>query len=141
LPPVQLVSLILAVNLPMTTVANNWNNIRLSAYTLKWTWRQKIIYLLTLLPKGVQIKQLKLLYLPTHLELRISQQIFENLCIYIYLKIVNGPNGVLWGLGKTGSWKNLKSKISWLCPFKRSIFIKRYFSNTSRQKLRFRLAI
>ncbi len=27
-----------------------------AAYTLKWTWRNKFIYMLTLLPKGVQTK-------------------------------------------------------------------------------------
>ncbi len=41
-----------------------------------------------------------------HLELRI----FE--------KIWNGTNGILKGLGETDSWKKLKSKISWHCPFK-----------------------
>ncbi len=45
-----------------------------------------------------------------HLELRLFQQIFK--------KIWNGPNGILRGMGETYSWKNLKSKISWLCPFK-----------------------
>ncbi len=35
-------------------VANNGNNI--TADKLKWTWREKFIYILTLLPKGVQKK-------------------------------------------------------------------------------------
>ncbi len=30
-----------------------------TANTLKWTWRKEIIYMLTLLPKGVQTKYLK----------------------------------------------------------------------------------
>jgi hypothetical protein len=33
-------------------------------------------------------------------------------------QIRNGPNGVLRGLGKLIHEKNLKSKISWHCPFK-----------------------
>ncbi len=33
-------------------------------------------------------------------------------------KIENGPNGILRGLRETDSWKNLKLKISWHCPFK-----------------------
>ncbi len=46
-----------------------------------------------------------------HLELRIFQGIFEQ--------IQNGPNGILGGLRETDSMKkNLKSKISWHCPFK-----------------------
>ncbi len=32
-------------------------------------------------------------------------------------KIQNGPNKILRGLGETDSWKNLKSKILWHCPF------------------------
>ncbi len=47
------------------------------------------------------------------LELPIYPRIFE--------KILNGPNGVLRGLGETDLWKNQKSKISWHCPFKGSL--------------------
>ncbi len=52
--------------------------------------------------------------LVVHLELRIYPRIFG--------KIRNGPNGILRGLGKIDSWKNLKSKISWHCPFKVTVF-------------------
>ncbi len=57
-----------------------------------------------------------------HLELRISPRIFE-------LRVIpNGTNGIFRGLGETDSWKNLKSKISWRCSFKRlrvvAVFIK-----------------
>ncbi len=45
-----------------------------------------------------------------HLDLRISPQIFE--------KIWNDPNVIFRGLGEGDSWKNLKQKISWHCPFK-----------------------
>jgi hypothetical protein len=46
-----------------------------------------------------------------YLELQISPRIFE--------KIRNDPNGILRGLGETDSRKNLKSNISWHCPFKK----------------------
>ncbi len=45
-----------------------------------------------------------------HLDLRISQRIFE--------KIWNGPNGILWDWRKLIHEKNHKQKISWHCPFK-----------------------
>ncbi len=67
-----------------------------TADNLKWTWRKKLIYMLTLLPKSVQNKIIKtfliegFFHLPTvsttpvgHLELRISPRISE--------KIWNGP--------------------------------------------------
>jgi hypothetical protein len=44
-----------------------------------------------------------------YLDLRISPRIFE--------KIRNDPNVIIWGLGEGDSWKNLKQKISWHCPF------------------------
>jgi hypothetical protein len=47
-----------------------------------------------------------------HLKLWIFPRIFK--------KIQHGPNWILWGWGETDSWKNLKSKISWHCPFKDS---------------------
>jgi hypothetical protein len=40
-----------------------------------------------------------------------------------FRKNSNGPNGILRGLGETGSWKNQKSKISWHYPFKVIIFM------------------
>ncbi len=71
----------------------------------KVNMKEKFIYLLTLLPKDVQTKYLKFsflieffFHLPTtpvvHLELRRE-----------YLKIWNGPYGVLRGFGETDSWK------------------------------------
>jgi hypothetical protein len=52
--------------------------------------------------------------LEVHLELRISLRIFE--------KILNGSKGILRGLGeKLIHEKNLKSKISWHCPFKANL--------------------
>jgi hypothetical protein len=36
-----------------------------------------------------------------------------------FLKIWNGPNGILRGFGKLINETNLKSKILWHCPFKR----------------------
>ncbi len=40
----------------------------------------------------------------------VSPQIGEKMCY--------DSNRILRGLGETDSCKNLKSKISWLCPFK-----------------------
>ncbi len=50
------VSTIPAANLPPVSMI--WQQYQ-AADTLKWTWRQKFIYMLTLLPKGVQKKLLK----------------------------------------------------------------------------------
>ncbi len=91
-PPVSLVLLI--------SVANNGNSYQ-TADNLKWTWRKKCIYMLTLLPKGFQKKYWEIfLHLPPvsltpvgHLELRISPRIFE--------KNRNGPNGIIRGFGET----------------------------------------
>ena len=79
-----------------------------AADTSKWTWRQKFIYMLSLLSKGVPTKLLKFFWLKiffichrwsttpvVNLELRISPRIFE--------KIRNGPNRTLWGWGETDS--------------------------------------
>ncbi len=49
-----------------------------------------------------------------HLDLRISPRIFE--------KILNNPNGILWGWVKTDSWKNQKQKIFLHCPFNRCMW-------------------
>jgi hypothetical protein len=35
----------------------------------------------------------------------------------VHLDMRNGPIVTLRGLGETDSWKNLKSKIAWHCPF------------------------
>ncbi len=48
--------------LPPAIPVANWEQYQ-AAETLKWTWRQKCIYRLTLLPKGFQTKKLKLLWL------------------------------------------------------------------------------
>jgi hypothetical protein len=50
--------------------------------------------------------------------------------LQIFVKSWNGPDGILWGGGGPESWKNLKSKTSWHCPFK--IFTLK-FSNKSVQ--------
>ncbi len=80
--------------------------------------------MLSPLPKGAQTKYLKLFWLKiffhlplvsmtplVHLELRIFTQIFEK-------KLKRPLREILRSLGETDSWKNLKSKISWHCPFK-----------------------
>ncbi len=106
LPPVSTIPL---ANLPPVSitpaVANNGNNYQ-TADNLKWTWRKKVIYMLTLLPKCFQKKKEKIFWLKIFsichpcqrhqwcaLELWISPQIFE--------KIWNSPNGIIRGLGGT----------------------------------------
>ena len=65
----------------------------------------KNLYMLTLLPKGVQTKLLKFFCLKVFsIELRISPRIFE--------KIRNGPNVIIRGLGETDSRKKTRSKKS-----------------------------
>jgi hypothetical protein len=49
------------------------------------------------------------LILVVHLDLPLSPQIFEN--------IWNDPKVIFRGLGQDDSWKYLKQKISWHCPF------------------------
>ncbi len=44
-----------------------------------------------------------------YLDLWTSPQLFE--------KIWNDPNVIFQGSGEDNSWKNLKQKISWHCPF------------------------
>ncbi len=141
LPPVSLVLLILEANLPLVSTTQvaichqyqqhlwqicyqcQWHQWQIMGTTsgcwdLQWTWRQKWICKLTILPKGVYTFMIEdFFHLPLvsttpvgHLELGISPQICE--------KIWNCPNGILRGLGETDSWKNHKSKISWHCPFK-----------------------
>ncbi len=91
---------------------------------LKVNLRQKFINMLTLLFKGVPTKLLKFFWLKifsfamtpvVNLELRICLRIFE--------KIRNGPNGILRGWGKLIHEKNQKSKISWHCPFKTKVLL------------------
>ena len=63
----------------------------------------KNLYMLTLLPKGVQTKLLKFFCLKVFsIELRISPRIFE--------KIRNGPNVIIRGLGETDSRKKPEAK-------------------------------
>ncbi len=75
--------------------------------------KAKIIYMLTLLSKGVPTNCLKFFCLKffsyatgpvVNLELRISPRIFK--------KIRNGPNGILWGLGGNWFMKKTRSKKS-----------------------------
>ncbi len=49
--------------------------------------------------------------------------------LQIFVKIWNGPNGILRGLGKTYSWNNQKSKISCKTPFKPGIYPEVQLSN------------
>ncbi len=78
--------------------------------------------MLTLLPKGVQTKKLKLFdwrFFPFATGLNdTSSASWAAKISAKFLKIRNVPNGLLRALGETDSWKNLKSTISWQCPFK-----------------------
>jgi hypothetical protein len=53
--------------------------------------------------KIIKIFLLEGFFLVANLELRISPRIFEN--------ILNGPNGIIRGLGETDSRKKLEAKI------------------------------
>ncbi len=113
-------------NLPPVSSAANLPPVSLTlvdqyqaADTLKWTWRQKFIYMLILLPKVSQQNNLieDFFHLPpestilvVHVELRISPRIFE--------KLRNYPNGILKGLGETDSWKNRRWKSCGTVPLK-----------------------
>jgi hypothetical protein len=87
------------------------------------TWRKNCIYMLALLPIGVQTKQLNFSHwrffatgvmIPVvQLGLRISLWIFGN--------IWNCPYGMLSGLGETDSRNKPEVEISWYCPFKSAL--------------------
>ncbi len=94
LPPVLLVLLI--------PIGNNHTD----DDTLKWTWKEKIVYMLTPLLKGLPKIIIKTFLiedflspvsttLMVHLAQRISPKLFK--------KILNGPIGILRGLGETDS--------------------------------------
>ncbi len=81
-----------------------------AADTLKWTWRQKFIYILTLLPKGAQTKILKFFCLKIfsichlcrwHRWCTLSREYLSEFS----KKIRNARNGILRCLGETDSWK------------------------------------
>jgi hypothetical protein len=80
---------------------------------LKVNLKKKIIYMITLIPNGVQTKIFSIL--PTFcLELRISPRIFE--------KIRNGPKGIIRGLGET-----VAVSLFSLCVCHRSYTLSLYF--------------
>ncbi len=87
-----------------------------AADTLKWTWRQKCIYMLTLLPKGVQTKLLKFFCLKVFsICHRCRWHRWQTLsCEYLreFSKNSKGPNSIIRGLGETGSRKKTRSKKS-----------------------------
>ncbi len=68
LPSVSLLLLIPVANLPPgSTILASYlplvSTTPVTADTFKWTWRQKFLYMLTLLPKGVQTKYLTFFWL------------------------------------------------------------------------------
>ncbi len=96
----------------MTPVANchryqQWEQYQ-AADTLKWTWRQKCIYMLSLLSKGVPTKLLKCFWLKIFFICHRCQRHQWSTLSCDYLREI-------WG--KLIHEKNQKSKISWHCPF------------------------
>ncbi len=93
-----------------------------AADTLKWTWRQKIIYMLTLLSKSVP-KIIKIFLIEDFFIChrccwhRWSTLSCEYLCEFSkkFETVLMGYSGAG---GKLIHEKNQKQKISWHCPFK-----------------------
>jgi hypothetical protein len=79
----------------MTPAVNNSNNILFTPVESK----EKIFYMLTLLPKGCQTKYLTLFWSKIFSNLLISPRVFE--------KIRNSPNGIF------RAWKELIHKKTW----------------------------
>ncbi len=79
-----------------------------AADTLKWTWRQKFICMLTLLSKGIPTKLFKFSWLKIFsFAIGVNDTGGQPLAANIsanFRKIRNGPNGILRGLGETDSW-------------------------------------
>ncbi len=91
--------------------------------TLKWTWRQKFIYMLTLLPKGLQTKLLKFFCLKVFsICHRCQRHQWQTLsCEYLRKfskKFETALKVYSEAWGKMIQEKNQKQKISWHCPFK-----------------------
>jgi hypothetical protein len=94
-----------------------------AADTLKWTWRQKIIYMLSLLSKGVPTKLFKFFWLKIFFIChRCQRHRWSTLsCEYLrefskkFETVLIGHSGVG---GKLIHTKNQQQKISWHCPFK-----------------------
>ncbi len=93
-----------------------------AADTLKWTWRQKFIYKLTLLPKGAQTKLLKFFCLKIfsichrcrwHRWCTLSLEYLREFSKKFEMALMVYSDA--WG--KLIHEKNRKSKISWHCPF------------------------
>ncbi len=97
---------------------NNGINIRL----LRWTWRQKCIYVLTLLSKGVPPKLIKFFWLNFFICHRCQRHRWSTLSCEYLRKFSKKIEMVLMGYSGAGGElideKNQKQKISWHCPFK-----------------------
>ncbi len=100
-------------------------SLQLTADTLKWTWRQKFIYVLTLLPKVAQTKLLKFCCLKIfsichwcrwHRWCTLSREYLREFSKKIEMAVIVYSDA--WG--KLIHEKNQKSKISWHCPFNTS---------------------
>ncbi len=93
-----------------------------AADTLKWSWRQKFIYMVTLLPKGAQTKLLKFFSLKIFSICHRCR--WHRWCtlsrVYLCEFSKKFEKAVLVysdACGKLIHEKNHKSKISWHCPF------------------------
>ena len=107
-----------------------------AADTLKWTWRQKFVYMLSLLSKGVPTKLLKFFWLKIFF---ICQRHRWSTLSCEYLRkfskkfemVLIGHSGVG---GKLIHKINQRQKISWHCPFnkqKKNASLKVYFDTAS----------
>ncbi len=106
-----------------TTGVNNtsgklWEHYQ-TAGTLKWAWRKKLVISWPCYSKVLKPK-------------------FKNFLIKDFFDFATGVNDNFrknsnrsqWdtlGLGETDSWKNLKSKMSWQCPFNLRVWAQRAF--------------
>ncbi len=97
-----------------------------AADTLKWIWRQKFIYMVTLLPKGAQTKLLKFFCLKIfsichrcrwHRWCTLSREYLREFSKKFEKAVLVYSDAS----GKLIHEKNQKSKISWHCPFKLSV--------------------
>ncbi len=90
-----------------------------TAYTLKWTWRKKFILMLSLLPTGVQTKQLKHVWLKIFSICHGGAPWAENISVNVLKnsKQLNMLDTQGFG-GKLIHEKNLNPEISWHCPIK-----------------------
>ncbi len=88
-----------------------------AADTLKWTWRQKFIYMLTLLSQGVPTKLLKLFWFKIFFIYHRCQPWAANISANFRKKFETALMVYSGAWGKMIHEKHQKLKILWHCPF------------------------